>query len=148
MTTKAVESITTYQRLVENLAKEAEEFLGQVPQESGQRPSPRLIQKLEKNKKKLEDQYKRMHEAYALAIVDTDLKPEEEAQIEKIIKASETRRDKVMGELKKVLDGDQAANQGPSVPTAPVPSGGSPKTEDTLKLKEPLNKEMNLEEAN
>ena len=43
-----------------------------------------------------------------------------------------------MGELKKVLDRDQAANQGPSVPNAPVPNGGLPKNVDTLKLKEPL----------
>ena len=53
-----------------------------------------------------------------------------------------------MGELKKVLDRDQAANQGPSVPNAPVPNGGLPKILDTLKPKEPLSKEMNLEEAN
>ena len=47
-----------------------------------------------------------------------------------------------------MLDGDQAANQGPSVPTAPVPNGGSPKIVDTLKPKKPLSEEMNLEEAN
>ena len=46
-----------------------------------------------------------------MIIVDTDLQSAEETQIEEIIKASETRRDKVMGELEKVLDGNQAANQ-------------------------------------
>ena len=101
---KAIKSMTTYQRLVENLAKEAEEVLGQVPRGPGQRPSPRLIQRLEQAEKKLNDQYSRMYDAYTLVIVDTDLKANEEEQIEDLIKATKTRRDKVMGELEKVLD--------------------------------------------
>ena len=77
MAAKAIKSISTYQRLVEKLATKAEEVLGQVPWESGQRQSPRLIQRLEEAEKELKDQYKHMDEAYALAIVDTDLKLEE-----------------------------------------------------------------------
>ena len=45
-------------------------------------------------------------------IVDADLQTREETQIEEVFKASETRRDKVMGELEKVLDGNQEADQG------------------------------------
>ena len=58
-----------------------------------------------------------MYEAYASAIVDTDLKSLEEEQIETTIKAAETRRDTVVGELEKVLDGVQTvegSNQGSS----------------------------------
>ena len=102
---KAVKSITTYQRLVENLAKEAEDVLGQVPRGLGQRPSPKLIQKLEQAEKKLSDQYDRMYDAYTVAIVDPDLKTNDEEQIENLIKETKTRRDKVMSELEKVLDG-------------------------------------------
>ena len=108
---KAVKSMTTYQRLVENLAKEAEEVLGQVPRGPGERPSPRLIQRLEQAEKKLRDQYDRMYDAYTVAIVDPDLKTNDEEQIENLIKETKTRRDKVMSELEKVLDGTQAADQ-------------------------------------
>ena len=52
-----------------------------------------------------------MYEAYASAIVDTDLKSLEEEQIETTIKAAETRRDTVVGELEKVLDGVQTVGQ-------------------------------------
>ena len=112
----AIKSMNTYKRLVENLATKAEEVLGQVPRGPGQRPSPRLIQRLEEVEKKVKHQYNRMYEAYASAIVDADLKSDEEEQIETVIKASETRRDKVMNDLEKVLDGVQAvggSNQGP-----------------------------------
>ena len=54
---KAIKSMNTYQRLVENLAMRAEEVLRQVPQGPGLRPSPRLIQRLEEAEKKLRDQY-------------------------------------------------------------------------------------------
>ena len=66
------------------------------------------------------------------------MKSEEEEQGEALHKKAEDWHKEVMGELKKVLDRDQAANQGPSVPNAPVPNGGLPKNVDTLKLKEPL----------
>ena len=89
-----------------------------------------------------------MHEAIASAILDVDMKPEEEEQVEALHKKAKDRHKVVMGELRKVLDGDQAASQGPSVPTTPVPNGRPPKIMDTLKPKEPLREEMNLEEAN
>ena len=114
---KAVKLMNTYKRLVENLATQAEEVLGQVPRGPGQRPSPRLIQRLKEVEKKVKDQYNWMYEAYASAIVDTDLKSLEEEQIETTIKAAETRRDTVVGELEKVLDGVQTvegSNQGSS----------------------------------
>ena len=139
---KAVKSMNTYKRLVENLAAKAEEVLGQVPRGPGQRPSPRLIQRLEEVEKKVKDQYNRMYEAYASAIVDTDLKSVEEEQIETIIKAAKTRRDTVVGELEKVLDGVQAvegSNQGSSRRSARI--------EEVLKPKEPLTEAMNLEEV-
>ena len=139
---KAIKSMNTYQRLVENLAMKAEEVLRQVPQGPGLRPSPRLIQRLEEAEKKLRDQYSRMYDAYASAIVDTDLKSVEEEQIETIIKAAETRRDTVVGELEKVLDGIQAvegSNQGSSRRSARI--------EEVLKPKEPLTEAMNLEEV-
>ena len=91
---------------------EAEEALGEVPRGAGQRSLPRLIQRLEEAEKKLKDQYKRMYEAYTQILVDVDMKSEEEEQVEALHKKAEDRHKVVMGELKKVLDGNQAADQG------------------------------------
>ena len=88
MAGKVIKSMTTYQRYVETAAKKAEEALGEVPRGPGQRSSPRLIQRLEEAEKKLKDQYNRMYEAYAVIIVDTDLKSTDETLVEEIMKAS------------------------------------------------------------
>ena len=47
--------MTTYSRMVEENAKVAEKALAEVPRDSGQSPSPRLIQRLEMAEKKLLD---------------------------------------------------------------------------------------------
>ena len=144
---KAIKLMTTYQRLVENLAKEAEDVLGQVPRGPGERPSQRLIHRLEQAEKKLSDQYNRMYEAYSEAVVDTDLKTNDEEQIENLIMETKTRRDKVMSELEKVLDGTQAAGQSPDQGSNQGLTRRSMKIEEVLKPKEPLNESMTLEEA-
>ena len=60
MAAKIIKSMTTYLRLVEAAAKKAEDALGEVPRGPGQRPSPRLVQRLEEAEKKLKDQYNRI----------------------------------------------------------------------------------------
>ena len=105
MATKVIKSMTTYLRLVETAAKKAEDALSEVPRCPGQRPSPRFVQRLEEAEKKLKDQYNRMDEAYALAIVDVEMKQDEEEQVEDLHKKAEDRHKVVIGELKKVLDG-------------------------------------------
>ena len=89
MANKLIKSITTYLRLVEAAAKKAEDALSEVPRGPGQRPSPRLVQRLEEAEKKLKDQYKRMYEAYTQILVDVDMKSEEEEQVEALHKKAE-----------------------------------------------------------
>ena len=52
-----------------------------------------------------------MDEAYALAILDVEMKSDEEEQVDALHKKAQDRHEVVMNEFKKVLDGNQAANQ-------------------------------------
>ena len=55
--------------------KDAETILNtQMPQDQSQRPSPRVLKRLEDAKEALKAQYKRMNDAYAETIVSPDLK--------------------------------------------------------------------------
>ena len=65
------------------------------------------------------------------------MKSDEEEQIETIIKASETRRDKVVGELEKVLDGIQAADQSSAQGLNQGSTRRSMKIEEVLTLNGP-----------
>ena len=132
----AIKSMTKYLSLVEGQAKAAEEGLSQVP--SGQQPSPRLFKRLEKVEEALESQFKRMHDAYAEAIVNPDLKADEDEQIEAIVKKAKARHDSLLEKLRDVLDNSQpmgsGSNQGPA--------RKSMKIEEVLEPKEPLNESL------
>ena len=70
-----------------------------------------------------------------------------EEQIESLIKEAKIRRDKVMSELEKVLDGTQATDQSSAQGSNQGPTRRSTRIEEVLKPKDPLTESMNLEEV-
>ena len=92
----------------------------------------------------LKAQFKRTNDAYADAIVNPDLKQDEDDQIEALMKKAREAKDQTMGKLMKVLDDNQPAvqglNQGP-------PAKRSMRIEEVLKPKDPLCESMTLEEV-
>ena len=138
-----IKSMTKYLSLVEGQAKAAEEVLNQVPQ--GQQPSPRLFKRLEKVEEALEAQYKRMHDAYAEAIFNPDLKTDEDEEIEAIIMKAKDRHGSLMAKLVEMLDSSQAVGSAHGINQGTARK--SMKIEEVLKPKEPLNESMTLEEV-
>ena len=79
--------------LVEARVRDAEDFLTQMPQDQSQRPSPRVLKRLEDAEEALKAQYKRMNDAYEEAIVSPDLKQDKDDQIEAFFKKARDAKD-------------------------------------------------------
>ena len=139
----SLRSMKKYLNLVEARVRDAEDILTQMPP-GGQGPSPRVLKRLEDAEEALKAQFKRTNDAYADAIVNPDLKQDEDDQIEALMKKAREAKDQTMGKLMKVLDDNQPAvqglNQGP-------PAKRSMRIEEVLKPKDPLCESMTLEEV-
>ena len=114
--------------LVEARVRDAEDFLTQMPQDQSQRPSPRVLKRLEDAEEALKAQFKRKNDAYADAIVNPDLKQDKDDQIEAFIKKARDAKDQTMGKLMNVLDDHQPTALGLN----PGPARKSMKIEEVL----------------
>ena len=75
-------SMGKFLKLLEAKVKETEDVLTNQVAADTHRPSPRVLGRLEKLEKELEDQYKRMYDKYMIIVSDTDIDEKDEAEVE------------------------------------------------------------------